>query len=160
VGDKLFVTFASLKDLGGGVVDVFDMDGGNMVRVAANYAGTGPHQGPLQNPWGITQAPAKFGAYSAALALQDDTRPVGHQPVAQEDVPGAEHVPQPAEQADLALPLAGILAEPEVHDRPAHQRDHRPNPRDREAKSRLLVVDLRGGFLVLRCVRHRDRRAV
>jgi uncharacterized protein (TIGR03118 family) len=62
VGDKLYVTFASLKDLGGGVVDVFDTDGGNMVRFAANYAGIG--QGPLQNPWGITQAPADFGAYS------------------------------------------------------------------------------------------------
>ena len=69
VGDKLYVTFASLKDLGGGVVDVFDMDGGNMVRVAANYAGTGPDQGPLQNPWGITQAPANFGAYSGDLLV-------------------------------------------------------------------------------------------
>jgi hypothetical protein len=69
VGDKLYVTFASLKDLGGGVVDVFDSDGGNRVRFAANYAGTGPHQGPLQNPWGITQAPANFGAYSNDLLV-------------------------------------------------------------------------------------------
>jgi hypothetical protein len=59
VGDKLYVTFASLADVGGRVVDVFDTDGGNMVRFADNYAGSGPHQGPLQNPWGITQAPAK-----------------------------------------------------------------------------------------------------
>src|SRR6516164_1914493 len=67
VGDKLYVTFASLKDLGGGVVDVFDTDGGNMVRFAANNAGIG--QGPLQNPWGITQAPANFGAYSNDILI-------------------------------------------------------------------------------------------
>jgi uncharacterized protein (TIGR03118 family) len=67
VGDKLYVTFASLADLGGGVVDVFDSDGGNMVRFAANYAGIG--QGPLQNPWGITQAPANFGAYSNDILI-------------------------------------------------------------------------------------------
>jgi uncharacterized protein (TIGR03118 family) len=67
VGDKLFVTFASLKDLGGGVVDVFDSNGGNMVRFAANSAGIG--QGPLQNPWGITQAPANFGAYSNDILI-------------------------------------------------------------------------------------------
>jgi uncharacterized protein (TIGR03118 family) len=65
VNDKLFVTFASLKDLGGGVVDVFDADGGNMVRFAANDAGSGP----LQNPWGITQAPANFGAFSNDLLV-------------------------------------------------------------------------------------------
>jgi uncharacterized protein (TIGR03118 family) len=67
VGDKLYVTFASLADLGGGVVDVFDTDGGNMVRLAANDAGIG--QGPLQNPWGITQAPANFGAYSNDILI-------------------------------------------------------------------------------------------
>jgi hypothetical protein len=67
VNDKLYVTFASLKDLGGGVVDVFDTDGGHMVRFAANSAGSG--QGPLQNPWGITQAPANFGAYSNDLLI-------------------------------------------------------------------------------------------
>src|SRR5262249_28286410 len=98
--------------------------------------------------------------FDAALPEEHDGRPVGEQSVAQEDVPGAEHVPQPAEQADLALPLAGILAEPEVHDRPARQRDHRPNPRDREAEPGLLVVDLRVGRLVLPGVGHRDCRAV
>jgi hypothetical protein len=67
VGDKLYVTFASLRDLGGGVVDVFDTDGGNMVRFADNYAGIS--QGPLQNPWGITQAPANFGAYSNDILI-------------------------------------------------------------------------------------------
>src|SRR5262245_3012480 len=66
VGDKLYVTFASLADLGGGVVDVFDTNGGNLVRFAANYAGVG---GLLDNPWGITQAPANFGVYSNDLLI-------------------------------------------------------------------------------------------
>jgi uncharacterized protein (TIGR03118 family) len=68
VGDKLYVTFASLKDFDGGVVDVFDMDGNPLTKnhFAANGPGVG---GPLQNPWGITQAPANFGAYSNDLLV-------------------------------------------------------------------------------------------
>ncbi|HZU37564.1 MAG TPA: TIGR03118 family protein [Gemmataceae bacterium] len=71
VNGKLYVTFASLKDLGGGVVDVFDTDGNLLTpnHFAANVAGNGPGAGPLQNPWGITQAPAKFGAYSNDLLV-------------------------------------------------------------------------------------------
>src|SRR5262245_7962707 len=65
VSAKLYVTFASLADLDGGVVDVFDTDGSNMVRFAANA----PGEGPLQNPWGIAQAPANFGAYSNDLLI-------------------------------------------------------------------------------------------
>ena len=63
VNGNLYVTFASLKDFDGGVVDVFDVDGNLLTpnHFAANGPGVG---GPLQNPWGITQAPAKFGAYS------------------------------------------------------------------------------------------------
>ena len=57
----------------------------------------------------------------AALAKERDGRPVAEQPVADNNVPGAEHVPQSAEQADFALPLAGILAESKVHDRPGRQ---------------------------------------
>jgi uncharacterized protein (TIGR03118 family) len=68
VGNKLYVTFASLADLSGGVVDVFDDDGNLLTpsHFAANGPGVG---GPLQNPWGITQAPAKFGAYSGDLLI-------------------------------------------------------------------------------------------
>jgi uncharacterized protein (TIGR03118 family) len=63
VNDKLYVTFASLKDFDGGVVDVFDTNGNLLTpnHFAANGPGVG---GPLQNPWGITQAPANFGAFS------------------------------------------------------------------------------------------------
>lgn len=73
VNNNLYVTFASLKDLGGGVVDVFSEDGTlltpNGNYFASNYAGNGQGAGPLQNPWGITQAPANFGAYSNDLLI-------------------------------------------------------------------------------------------
>jgi hypothetical protein len=49
MNDKLFVTFASLKDFDSGVVDEFDTDGHLLRRFAAN----GPDAGPLQTPWGI-----------------------------------------------------------------------------------------------------------
>jgi uncharacterized protein (TIGR03118 family) len=68
VNDKLYVTFASLKDFDGGVVDVFDKDGNLLTpnHFAANGPGVG---GPLQNPWGVVQAPANFGAYSNDLLI-------------------------------------------------------------------------------------------
>jgi uncharacterized protein (TIGR03118 family) len=62
---KLYVTFASLKDFDGGMVDVFDTDGNLLTHFAANAPGAGP----LQNPWGITQAPTNFGAYSNDLLI-------------------------------------------------------------------------------------------
>ncbi len=65
VNDKLYVTFASLKDFDSGVVDVFNTDGQMLSRFYAN----GPGAGPLQNPWGIVQAPANFGAYSNDLLI-------------------------------------------------------------------------------------------
>jgi uncharacterized protein (TIGR03118 family) len=69
VNDQLYVTFANpfapIKGPHGGVVDVFDTDGNLLKRFAANAPGAGP----LQNPWGITQAPANFGAYSNDLLI-------------------------------------------------------------------------------------------
>ena len=68
VNNKLYVTFADLFNPaggGGGAVDVFDTDGNYQYQLDAN--GTGP--GRLQNPWGITQAPANFGAYSNDLLV-------------------------------------------------------------------------------------------
>jgi hypothetical protein len=50
-----------------------------------------------------------------------DGRPIGHQSVGQEDVPGTKGVPQPAEQAGFALPLPGVPADPEVHNGPTSQ---------------------------------------
>ena len=68
VGNQLYVTFADLLNPaggGGGAVDVFNMDGNYEYQLAAN----GPGPGPLQNPWGVIQAPANFGAYSNDLLV-------------------------------------------------------------------------------------------
>jgi uncharacterized protein (TIGR03118 family) len=69
VNGKLYVTFANpfspISGPHGGVVDVFNTDGTLLKRFAANAPGAGP----LENPWGITQAPANFGAYSNDLLI-------------------------------------------------------------------------------------------
>src|SRR5262245_37966277 len=69
VGDDLYVTFANpfapTAGPHGGVVDKFDTDGHLRNRLAANAPGAGP----LENPWGITQAPANFGVYSNDLLI-------------------------------------------------------------------------------------------
>jgi uncharacterized protein (TIGR03118 family) len=66
---KLYVTFANpfAPPAGphGGVVDVFDFDGNLLTQFAANAPGAGP----LENPWGITQAPAKFGEYRGDILI-------------------------------------------------------------------------------------------
>jgi uncharacterized protein (TIGR03118 family) len=69
VNDKIYVTFANplsaVDGPHGGVVDVFDTDGNLLNHFAANAPGAGP----LENPWGITQAPANFGTYSNDLLI-------------------------------------------------------------------------------------------
>ncbi len=67
VDGELFVTFASLANTHGGVVDVFNTDGQLLTpnHFAANAFGAGP----LENPWGIIQAPANFGEYSHDLLI-------------------------------------------------------------------------------------------
>jgi uncharacterized protein (TIGR03118 family) len=67
VNGKLYVTFASLANTHGGVVDVFDTAGHLLTpnHLAANAFDAGP----LENPWGIVQAPANFGAYSHDLLI-------------------------------------------------------------------------------------------
>jgi uncharacterized protein (TIGR03118 family) len=68
VNNTLYVTFADLFNPsggGGGAVDAFDTDGNYQYQLDAN----GPGPGRLQNPWGITQAPANFGAFSNDLLV-------------------------------------------------------------------------------------------
>jgi uncharacterized protein (TIGR03118 family) len=67
VNGKLYVTFASLANTHGGVVDVFDTDGHLLTpnHLAANAFDAGP----LENPWGVVQAPANFGAFSHDLLI-------------------------------------------------------------------------------------------
>jgi uncharacterized protein (TIGR03118 family) len=67
MGDKLYVTFASLANTHGGVVDVFNTDG--KLLTPQHFAANAFDAGPLENPWGIIQAPANFGAYSNDLLI-------------------------------------------------------------------------------------------
>ncbi len=67
VDRKLYVTFASLSNTHGGVVDVFDTDG--HLLTPNHFAANAFDAGPLENPWGIVQAPANFGAYSNDLLI-------------------------------------------------------------------------------------------
>ena len=69
VNDDLYVTFANpfAKGSFGGVVDVFDTAG--HLLTPNHFAANAPGAGPLENPWGIVQAPANFGAYSNDLLI-------------------------------------------------------------------------------------------
>jgi uncharacterized protein (TIGR03118 family) len=64
---KLFVTYAGFSAPFGGVVDVFDMDG--HLLTSNHFSANAPGQGPLENPWGIVQAPARFGQFSNDLLI-------------------------------------------------------------------------------------------
>jgi uncharacterized protein (TIGR03118 family) len=67
IGGRLYVTFGTLSPPFGGVVDVFDTDG--HLLTPSHFAANAPGTGPLQNPWGVVQAPANFGAYSNDLLI-------------------------------------------------------------------------------------------
>lgn len=69
IGTQLFVTYA-LQDAakhdpvtgaGDGIVDVFDLEGNFVRRFVSN--------GPLDAPWGVTQASGNFGAFSNAILV-------------------------------------------------------------------------------------------
>jgi uncharacterized protein (TIGR03118 family) len=67
IDGQLWVTFASHKPGPyGGVVDVFDTDG--HLLTPSHFAANAPG-GPLENPWGIVQAPADFGAFSNDILI-------------------------------------------------------------------------------------------
>jgi uncharacterized protein (TIGR03118 family) len=69
LGGKLYVEYAKInpangKDLpgpGNGYVSVFDTNGNFLGRLVSN--------GPLNSPWGVTIAPAGFGAFPGALLV-------------------------------------------------------------------------------------------
>ena len=65
IGSALYVTYASLTATGaplpGGYVDVFDTSGNFIERFTTG--------GPLEAPWGITVAPAGFGAFGSDLLI-------------------------------------------------------------------------------------------
>jgi uncharacterized protein (TIGR03118 family) len=69
IGGSLFVTYAKqnaekhddVAGAGNGFVDVFDTNGNLMERFAS--------QGTLDSPWGVTQAPASFGAFGGDILV-------------------------------------------------------------------------------------------
>ena len=69
IGGKLWVTYAlqdaakhdDMSGPGNGYVDVYDTEGTLLQRFA--------QQGSLNSPWGVTQAPANFGAFSGAMLI-------------------------------------------------------------------------------------------
>jgi uncharacterized protein (TIGR03118 family) len=67
VNGQLWVAFAIHTPPNGGVVDIFDTDGHLLTpnHFTANAGGAGP----LENPWGIVQAPAHFGAFSNDILI-------------------------------------------------------------------------------------------
>jgi uncharacterized protein (TIGR03118 family) len=71
VNDKLYVTFADpfspVSGPHGGVVDVFNTDG--KLLTPKHFAANAPGAGPLENPWGVIQAPNNFGVYSNDLLI-------------------------------------------------------------------------------------------
>jgi uncharacterized protein (TIGR03118 family) len=69
IGTQVFVTYA-VQDASGinpviapgnGIVDIFDQEGNFIRRFASN--------GPLNAPWGITQASANFGSFSGDILI-------------------------------------------------------------------------------------------
>jgi len=69
LGDKLYVTYAlqdgakrdAVAGAGNGIVDVFDLQGNFIGRIAT--------QGSLNSPWGLEIAPASFGALAGDLLV-------------------------------------------------------------------------------------------
>ncbi len=69
IGNQVFITYA-LQDAakhdpvtgpGNGIVDLFDLEGNFISRFASN--------GPLNAPWGVTQASANFGPFSNDILI-------------------------------------------------------------------------------------------
>ncbi len=69
LGGKLYVTYAlqnaskngPVAGAGNGIVNVFDLNGNLLQRIASN--------GPLNAPWGVAIAPAGFGPFGGALLV-------------------------------------------------------------------------------------------
>jgi uncharacterized protein (TIGR03118 family) len=73
---NLFVLYT--EELGpqgpyGGIVDEFDTDGN--LLTPNHFAANGLGAGPLEGPWGITQAPADFGEFSNDILIGNDEGP-------------------------------------------------------------------------------------
>ncbi|MFY9560737.1 MAG: TIGR03118 family protein [Terriglobales bacterium] len=65
INGVVYVAFASLTGGPGGFIDTFDENGTLLKRLVQG--------GPLNQPWGITIAPASFGPLSNALLVSNNT---------------------------------------------------------------------------------------
>jgi uncharacterized protein (TIGR03118 family) len=65
IGSQLYVTYVIYDSMGNetpsGIVDIFNTDGTFVERFASN--------GPLDAPWGITQAPSTFGTFGGDILI-------------------------------------------------------------------------------------------
>jgi hypothetical protein len=118
-----------------------------------------PSRFPLAEVGPAVCGQAAHGVDPAPLE-QVHADPARHQAVAQQDVSGAGHVPQLAQQADFPLALARVAADAQVEDRTTRERDDGPDTGGGEARPGDLVVGQRVLRAVRRRVRHGDRRAV
>jgi uncharacterized protein (TIGR03118 family) len=66
----LFTTDPVQPGVEGGIVDVFDTDG--KLLTPKHFAANPPGAGPLDAPWGVTQAPADFGKFSNDILIGND----------------------------------------------------------------------------------------
>jgi uncharacterized protein (TIGR03118 family) len=66
IDDKIYTTFASFDIGKGGVVDIFDTQGN---LLSPNHFAFNSPGGPLEEPWGIVQAPNNFGTFGGALLV-------------------------------------------------------------------------------------------
>ena len=64
LGNHVFVTYTPKDGTAGGAIDVYNLDGSFVERIAANGA-----NGPLDEPWGLAFAPSTFGSLAGALLV-------------------------------------------------------------------------------------------
>jgi len=74
INGLVYVTFANVKGGNGGFVDAFKEDGTPLTPGAHLIQGL-----PLNQPWGIAVAPAKFGPFSNMLLVSNNTKYWNHQ---------------------------------------------------------------------------------
>ena len=96
----------------------------------------------------------------AALLQQRQVKPAAEIAVGQHHVPFPQRAVQCAKQAVFAGLLALVLADRGIDHRADSQREHHHHPGNGKSTARLLCAQWRIFRLILRCVGHRDGRAV
>src|ERR1700685_1965343 len=94
------------------------------------------------------------------LFEQKNIRPRAHQAIREQDVTRQKEVPQPTQQAQFALALAGITGEPQSQHGAAGEREYGSDARQWKAEAGMLRVGLGISRLIFRRVGHRDDRPI